>query len=210
MNKTSKGGVCMLKLAAALSAVQKELKPILKNAENPHFRSAYVDLAGVCAVVLPLLAKHGLAVSQVGKIVETRFVLITRLYLNDEFIESEWPVISDKQTAQAIGSAVSYARRYSLMAIVGASSTDDDDANEASTHTQKTPDVPIAARYAPPAYKEPVVVEKSLIDQINELAKVKRVSNDDLKKMIANYGKKKSTECSPDELMAILAYLENK
>jgi len=200
-----------MKLAGALCAVQKELRPILKNAENPHFRSSYVDLAGVCDVVLPLLSKHGLSVAQVGKIIDTRFVLVTRLYLGEESIESEWPVISDKQTPQAIGSAVTYARRYSLMALVGASSTDDDDGNEASSReVVKTPSVPIAARYAPPAQVVLPAPDESLINRINAMAKRKNVSNADLKKMIENLGKKKSTECSPEELGSILAFLENK
>lgn len=199
----------MKTLISALKAVQSELKPILKNAENPHFRSSYVDLAGASEVILPLLSKHGLCVTQMGELHDTRFVIATRLmHESGDMIESRWPVISEKQTAQALGSAVTYARRYSLMAIVGASSTDDDDGS-AATNLQPTKQ-PEAPRYAPPTTKTPDIVEKPLIDQISDLARVKNVTNMQLKEFISKMGKKKSAECTEDELMTIFNWLKMK
>ena len=201
----------MKNLMTALKAVQSELKPIFKNAENPHFRSSYVDLAGASEVILPLLAKNGLCVSQVGELLDTRFVIVTKLmHESGEMIESRWPVVTDKQTAQAIGSATTYARRYSLMAIVGASSSDDDDGNASSISQQVAPKQPDKPRLAPPTTQDPDIIEKPIIEQIGDLARVKGVTNAQLKEFISKMGKKKSAECTEEELMTILNWLRMK
>ncbi len=127
----------MESLSTQLSKLQSELKPINKNTNNPFFKSKYVDLAGASDVILPLLSKHGLSVSQQGEFIEGKFVLRTVLRYKSEEISSMWPVLSKDNTAQGTASGFTYARRYALMAIVGASAQDeDDDGNHAEGRTQ--------------------------------------------------------------------------
>ena len=120
------------KLAEALSKAQGEMKPAKKDSINPHFKSAYADLASCWAAIREPLARNGLALVQTldtdpnGVKVET-----TLLHTSGEFLsESTWlPVL--QKTPQGYASSLTYARRYSLSAMVGLSA-EDDDGNAAS------------------------------------------------------------------------------
>lgn len=127
------------KIHIALCNVQSKLKPILKESDNSFFRSKYVDLASACDVILPLLSSNELSITQEGSFDNGTFILKTTLRHNSgEQIVSLWPVLSKDNGPQALGSASSYARRYSLMALVGASALDDDgEAAEGRTNVQK-------------------------------------------------------------------------
>lgn len=114
-------------LAKALVAAQGEMKNAPLNRINPHFKSRYADLAGIRDAVTPALSKHGLAVSQATEFGENGFYLITRLMHGEsgQWIESTYP-LTHNPNPQAIGSQLTYARRYSLSAIAGISADDDD------------------------------------------------------------------------------------
>lgn len=115
-------------IATALAAAQSEMGAALKTAENPHFRSRYADLASVMAACMPALNKHGIAVIQPpcedehGRSVET--ILIHGE--SGEMLSCRVPLIVAKNDMQAYGSAVTYARRYGLMAMAGIAPEDDD------------------------------------------------------------------------------------
>lgn len=120
-------------IAAALSEFQGELETAKKDSTNPFFKSNYSDLRSVWNVIREPLAKNGLAVTQIPTIQGDRMVLITRvLHVSGEVIESIYPINPVKNDPQGMGSAVTYARRYALTAILGVVSGDDDDANGAS------------------------------------------------------------------------------
>lgn len=127
------------KLAAALAAVQAELPPIRKaetgevsgtTKEGKHYsyKYSYADLAAVSAAVMPLLGKNGLAFTAWPTAVAGRLVL--RYYLlheSGERMDGEYPLPTGG-TAQQLGSAITYARRYCLCAVTGVAPDDDDDA----------------------------------------------------------------------------------
>jgi len=122
------------KLAEALSKAQGAMKPAVKDSINPHFKSTYADLAACWAAIREPLAANGLAVTQrlstdaQGVKVETMLLHTSGEFLRDEF----WLPVAQK-TPQGYASAVTYARRYSLSAMVGLSSDSlDDDGNAAS------------------------------------------------------------------------------
>jgi hypothetical protein len=118
-------------LSKALSAAQGEMKNATLNKVNPHFKSKYADLAGIRDTVIPALAKHGLAVMQGTDTTDTGLVVVTRLsHISGQWIESRFPIAFDKP--QAMGSAYTYARRYSLSAMCCISAEEDDDANAAN------------------------------------------------------------------------------
>jgi len=120
-------------IAAALAKAQAEMGKALKDSENPHFKSKYADLAAVVDACLPALNKHGIAViqpfvsSDFGNAVKT--VLI---HESGEALECSIPLILGKNDMQGMGAAITYARRYGLMAMAGVAPDDDDDANKAA------------------------------------------------------------------------------
>ncbi|MCK2024605.1 ERF family protein [Microbacterium sp. kSW2-24] len=121
-------------LAAALSAFQYELPRIQKGSRNDHFKSNYADLADVVGVVLPALARQGLAWITVPTLTSAGFVLEYSLkHVGGESIDGSWPLPDPSAaTPQAVGSAVTYAKRYALSAVTGVAPDEDDDGNQAS------------------------------------------------------------------------------
>lgn len=120
-------------LAAALAKAQAELRNPAFDSTNPHFRSKFASLACVRDTITPILAKHGLSVSQLptndheGRpCVETML-----LHSSGQWISSTLAVPVAKSDAHGAGSAITYARRYSLMAIVNVVGDEDDDGNQA-------------------------------------------------------------------------------
>lgn len=126
------------KLAKALSLFQGELKPIPKDAENPFFHSAYSSLTACWELVRPLLLKHGLAVTQLTAVEQGEILLVTKLmHESGEEVVGIYPIYCADKKPQSLGSAISYAKRYSLQAILGLASEDDD--AEGATHHGKPP-----------------------------------------------------------------------
>lgn len=140
-------------IAAALSKAQVELQNPPKNKVNPHFNSAYVDLSDGLDTIRKALGKHGLSFIQATNAVDNFIILHTRLmHLSGQWIESTYPVCGmDKH--QAMGSALTYARRYALFAMVGVAGEDDDDGNAAQDTTPKTaPKKEAAKKQAVPGF----------------------------------------------------------
>jgi hypothetical protein len=120
-------------LTRALAKAQAELKNPPKDRVNPHFRSRYADLATVRDWVLPVLNRHGLGVVQLPCEWEGRLALLTLLlHESGEYLGAYMPLRPVKDDPQGIGSALTYARRYTLQAIVGVAGEEDDDGNAAS------------------------------------------------------------------------------
>ena len=119
-------------LVAALSAAQGDLTNPPKNKTNPHFNSKYVDLSDGLEVIRKTFSKHKLAFMQATKLEDGMIVLYTRLmHPSGQWIESTYPVCGlDKH--QAMGSALTYARRYTIFAMAGVAGEDDDDGNTAA------------------------------------------------------------------------------
>lgn len=124
------------KLGTALAKAQGIMGNATINKVNPHFKSKYADLAAIREAVSSPLAQNGIAVVQLVGSDENGAFLTTRLvHSSGQWIESVHPL---PQTAkpQEFGSALTYARRYSLAAICGISAEEDDDANAASEPMQ--------------------------------------------------------------------------
>ena len=123
----------MKQIASALVKAQKEFGPALKTATNPHFRSKYADLSACVEAVIDALNNNGIALIQQthecadGVTVETVFV-----HESGEMLPcGKLHVPASKQDPQGYGSALTYSRRYSLMAACGIA-PEDDDGNAAS------------------------------------------------------------------------------
>jgi hypothetical protein len=129
------------KIATAFVKAQKAFGPALKSSTNPHFRSRYADLSACVEAVIDALNQNGIALMQQtcdstdGVTVET--VLI---HESGEIITSgKLHVPAAKHDPQGYGSALTYARRYSLMAACGIAPEDDD--GNAATRRTATPDI---------------------------------------------------------------------
>jgi len=121
-------------LAKALAAFHTNLPEVGKGSINPAFKSKYADLADIVKVVLPELAKNGLAWTTTPTMQDGEFVLAYRLmHTSGESLDGSWPLPDPtKATPQQLGSAVTYAKRYTLSAVTGIAPDEDDDGNHAS------------------------------------------------------------------------------
>lgn len=117
-------------LATALAKAQGEMKNAGKNSDNPFFKSKYADLAEILNAVREPLSKYGLSISQLydGMGAPDKTITVTTLLMHSsgQYIgnTANYPVA--KADIQGVGSAITYARRYSLAAILGLSQEDDD------------------------------------------------------------------------------------
>ncbi len=124
-------------LAAALVKAQAAMKPASMNKVNPHFKSKYADLASVIESVRKPLTDNGLSFTQSIKFwgeangEASGVYLVTRLlHTSGQWISSDYPLPMNA-TPQQMGSALTYARRYSLSAITGTAADEDDDGDKA-------------------------------------------------------------------------------
>lgn len=142
-------------LAKALVAAQKASEAVKKANTNPAFKSKYADLAAVVEAVVPALNAAGVAVIQFpsydGRMVN---VTTTLIHESGSAVTSELALLPSKGDPQGIGSAVTYARRYALLAMTGAA-PEDDDGNAASGPRSE----PVETKRADP--KPPTLSERA-------------------------------------------------
>jgi hypothetical protein len=124
---------------AALVAAIGELQNVAKTAANPYFKSKYAPLDAIIEATRPVLAKHGLAVQQNPVFSDGCAGVQTVIIHKGGHKESSLLLLPLKdQSPQGVGSAITYARRYSLAAVLGIASEDDDDGNVSSGLSKKT------------------------------------------------------------------------
>lgn len=126
-------------LATALVAAQKIMPNAIVNAENSHFHNEYADLPAVREAILGPLNKHGIAIVQIPTIhSDGSFRLVTLLMHgpSGEYLGGEHPLPSTG-TPQAMGSAITYARRQDSAGIVFIAADKDDDAEQAEGRQTK-------------------------------------------------------------------------
>ena len=117
------------KLAAALAKAQSEIRGAKKSSTNPFFKSDYADLDTVIKSCFPQLTKNGLSVIQGNDTCDKGSFYVTTMLLHEsgQWVKSKLKMpIGGKKDAQAVGATITYARRFSLSAMVGIAQTDDD------------------------------------------------------------------------------------
>ncbi len=146
----------MKELAKALAAAQAKIGSAAKSSLNPHFKSKYADLAEVWAAWQAVGPEHGLSLTQTLKFSDGHQLLVTTLlHTSGESMTSEMLLTPTKNDMQGMGSAITYARRYCMAAMVGIVQ-DDDDANAASAGAPANNGHRTAAPKAP---EDPAVVK---------------------------------------------------
>jgi hypothetical protein len=119
-------------LASAMAKAQASMGGAHKDSTNPHFKSKYADLSSVVDAIKPCLTENGLAYLQFVRTSEEGVGVETLLsHSSGEYILADpFYVPVEKRNAHGFGSALTYARRYSLAAVCGLKA-DDDDGNAA-------------------------------------------------------------------------------
>lgn len=126
-------------LAAALASAQGEIQGAPKTSLNPHFKSRYADLSEVWAACRAALSKHKIAVIQSPQFdLEGAWLETHLIHASGQSMVGRFPLRPTKPDMQGFGSAISYAKRYSLASMVGVVSEIDDDGSEASKPAQQT------------------------------------------------------------------------
>jgi hypothetical protein len=136
-------------LTAALAKAQGVMGGALKDSANPFFKSKYADLESVWQACRKALSDNGLAVIQTTGVAEAQICVTTILaHASGQWVRDTLPVNPKDQTPQAVGSAITYARRYALASMVGVYQTDDDAeaAHGRGSQVQSQPQDDTAAR----------------------------------------------------------------
>lgn len=157
---------------------QSEFKGMKADATNPFFKSNYITLDGILETVRPLLTKNSLAIFQEVKGSEGSIAVKTKLlHESGEFIETEWLEMkpSKANDPQALGSCITYAKRYQLGAVLGICESVDDDGNKATGNTnKKLSENQIKRLYAIASQKS--IAANQLVDMVMKKYK-KRIEN---------------------------------
>lgn len=170
-------------LAAALAKCQGEMTPAIKDSTNPHFKSKFATLYSIWQACREPLSKNGLSVVQTMGSENDRLYLTTKLmHASGQWISSVTQVISARQDAQGIGSALSYFKRYSLSALLGICTADEDDDAEAAMPKERNN----IAKEKPKENLSPISADK--LSKLMELA----------------------DKCDPDYIAKVYSYLETQ
>lgn len=186
------------KISEALTGAQKAIGHASKSSVNPHFKSKYADLAAVIDAVKGPLNDNGIAFYQSCAVRDGgEVVLCTTLsHTSGQWLKSEYPLRPSKPDPQGFGSALTYARRYCLAAIVGIASEEDDDGNEASK----------------PANKNPVAQRQVFIGEEKEaeIDRLVRETGTDAAKVKSAYGVSNMNLLTPRQADDLIAKLKTK
>lgn len=126
-------------LMVALAKAQGEIEGAKKDSQNPHFKSSYADLASVWAAIREPLSKNGLAVMQWPRVTDNAVEIETIVAHGEQFISDVLWMPCGKMDAHGIGSAITYGRRYALMAVAGVAPEDDDGNGAVDGHRPGVP-----------------------------------------------------------------------
>ena len=176
------------KLLAAFVAAQGEFPAIPKDGFNPHFKSKFSTLKAMRAATVPVLLRHGLAVSQFPAEVDGKPGLTTwLLHSSGQFIAESSTLAMVKSDPQAQGSALTYLRRYAYGAVLGLVTEEEDDGNAATLSEPK--------------------VSQSVLDQIKEVAEAAQVALVEVSEMAKKRFGKPVPALSPREGELLLEHL---
>lgn len=115
-------------MSSKLLAVQTEVTAITKNAENSHFKYKYFDINTLLDQLKPILTKHGLIILQPLTHIDGAAAIATTVVdaESEEVLSTSVVPLPPYRDAQAMGSAITYLRRYSLQSLFALQAEDDD------------------------------------------------------------------------------------
>jgi len=197
-------------LASALAKAQARLHGAKKDAKNPFFKSNYATLESVYEAIREPLAEQGLSVIQPTEFIDNQtFVRTVLLHSSGQWIDGLYPVITQKNDPQGLGSGMSYSRRYSLMAMVGIPASDDD----AESATNRTAPLMPFETAAQRVEKGTDTVADGFISEkqaarLFAIAKKNKVSNDQIKGVLKKYGVEETKQIKWKDYDSIITLIE--
>ncbi|MFC4077181.1 ERF family protein [Salinithrix halophila] len=205
-------------ICKALVAFHGEVGRITKDGQNPHLKNRYATIDQIIEEIRPILASHGLFIMQMPTNTEAGEIQMTTRIFHTSGQWMESPVLTlkpQKMDPQGIGSAVTYARRYSLTSFLSLNTGEDDDGNSASAPTQqrKVPAKGKAPAAQKPGQKAGGPQGLASQDQRRKLfakgCTEKGLTKDQLKKLV-NYqtGKDSTVKLTPKEIDDLVKLIE--
>ena len=181
----------MSELYKKLFEFRKLTGKVAKSTSNPFFKSKYADLNSVIEATDPALEEVGLAyIDRVeGKVLISEIIDID----TGDIIRGEIPLILTKEDMQQLGSAITYARRYARMALLGLQAVDDD-GNHVSGKVMKE-EAKVEAKY----------ISEAQLKKVNTLMSLKKVDRDQIK---AHYKVTTLKELPLTAVQPFIEYLE--
>lgn len=176
-------------ISEALVSAQAEMPPVKFNKVNPFLKNKYADLGAIIETAQPVLAKHGLAVSQLcattGDSVGVETMLVHK---SGEWIASrmEIPLGEEKgkSTAQVAGSIVTYIRRYALASMLGMYADEDGDGNGSEPEKAQAKRTPAPKKEAPKAEPDTMTIEAACAVENSEGEKYGELPTEKLAYMV--------------------------
>jgi hypothetical protein len=198
-------------LFGALARAQGMMGRAFRDANNPAFRTKYTSLASVLEAILPAFNSAGLCVLQ-HPVLSEDVVHMTTLITHEsgQWMRSLCSMpVAGKKDAHAVGSAISYLRRYTLASICGVIQSDDDGNDAAGAAPQpKAPAAPAPVRFT--AAPAPAPVEQAQLTDEQLAAAIAPVDYGLLKAYCAWHGKGAPSELQVHQQQQMLAWLKGK
>ena len=126
-------------IAKALMEFNAKVNKISKDAKNPFFKSNYASLSNIQDAIAKPLHESGLVYSQMPTGVNGLTTILIHAESGEYFMDSYTMPVSKQNDPQAVGSAITYAKRYALAGILGLNIDDDDDGNKAAEKAVEKP-----------------------------------------------------------------------
>ena len=190
-------------LAKSLVKAQADFGPLVKGSKNEFFRSKYSDLSAVMDVIRGPLHEHGLCFVQTNTPDEPGFITLetTLIHTSGEWLQGCIRMPLAKNDPQGYGSAMTYAKRYALQAILGLAS-EDDDAESATqrkspvgkSEPQKPPVTPPEPQVQPQGQETPITAPQR--KKLWAMMKEAGLNQDDAKAFYDRIAPKTATDAS--------------
>lgn len=209
MNKSES----IVEISKSLAKFQAEVKQPLKDADNPFFKSKYVPLESVVESITDIAPNHGLSFVQWALNDDNGRVGVATMIMHEsgEFIEFD-PVFmnAEKNTPQGAGSLITYLKRYSLSAVFGITSDQDDDGNFSSGNDQQPQKKQTYQTQGKPPNQKKGSLTDAQIKRLYAIAKSVNVNSESIKGVIKrDYNKTDVKELTKQEYDEVCKNLED-
>jgi len=147
-------------IAKALMDFNAKVTKISKDAKNPFFKSNYASLSNIQDAIAKPLSESGLVYSQMPTGINGLTTILIHAESGEYFMDSYTMPVSKQNDPQAVGSAITYAKRYALAGILGLNIDDDDDGNKAA-------EKPVEKQWLNPGTEKWASAIQALVDGYN-------------------------------------------
>ncbi len=202
-------------LASALAKAQAEMTAASSDSTNPHYGSSYADLESCWRTCRGPLSKNGLSVVQGVAATERGGILVTTLLLHasGQWIEDELELLPRDKSPQSAGSAATYGRRYSLMAMVGiapgpSDEDRDDDGNRATFAPRPQQAAPAPRQQAQQTNKPAPPAEETPLQRLSKVVQAKGVQAETRAYAKEAYGVEDATKLKPQQVAELINLVE--